>query len=78
MSFISFPNVCLLLQYGFLSGRVVQYSIGGVKLQKQVEYPYLALSSLLYANVPPTTLKSGNKGIIYQHLTNTHMISMPP
>ena len=73
-----FSQCVFIAAVWFLSGRVVQNSVGGMKLQKPGEYPYFALYSLLHANVPPTTLKSGNKGIIYQHLTNTHMISMPP
>ena len=61
----------------FLSDRVVQNSVGGAKLQIRSEYPHITLNTLLYANVPPTTLNSGKKGIIYQHLTYTRLISMP-
>ena len=73
-----FSQCVFIAAVWFLSGRVVQNSVGGVKVQKRGEYSYFALSLLLYANIPPTTLKSGNKGIIYQHLINTHMISVPP
>ena len=61
----------------FLSDRVVQNSVGGAKLQIRSEYPHITLNTLLYANVPPTTLNTGKKGIIYQHLTYTRLISMP-